>query len=84
MGMKRDNLEWQLDRAKTELSAFEKELDQKGIAAETRSRNPKWRNLNSRCRQLRNRLNAVSTVEANNADLLQRKEAQSTEAAAAK
>ena len=83
MGMKRDNLEWQLNRANTELSAFEKQLDQDGVAAEVRSRNPKWRNLNSRCRQLRHRLIAVGKVETNNADVTQRKAAKSAEAASA-
>lgn len=83
MGMKRDNLEWQLNRASTELSAFENELDQNGVAADARSRNPKWRNLNARCRQLRSRLNAVTKVEATNAEVAQRKESTSAEVASA-
>ena len=83
MGMKRDNLQWQLDRANTELSAFEKELDQNGIAADDRSSNPKWRNLNAVCRQLRRRLLAVGKVEATNVEVAQRKEANSAEPATA-
>jgi hypothetical protein len=83
MGMKRDNLEWQLNRASTELSAFEKELDENQVAAEARSRNAKWRNLNARCRQLRNRLNAVAKVEATNIEVAQRKAAGTAEAASA-
>ena len=75
MGQKRPNLEWQLSHANTELSACEKELDQQGLAAEARPRNPKWRNLNARCRQLRSRLGAVAKVEANNESLIQRKAA---------
>ncbi len=75
MGQKRGTLEWQLSRASTELSSCEKDLDQKGIAADARKRNPKWRNLNARCRQLRNRINAVSRVEAINQEVLQRKTA---------
>lgn len=83
MGLKRDNLEWQLERANTELSAFEKELDQKGIAADDRSSHPKWRNLNARSSQLRRRLNAVAKVEATNVEVTQRKEANSAETATA-
>lgn len=83
MGMKRDNLEWQLSRASTELSAFEKELDQGGVAAEIRPKNAKWRNLSGRCRQLRRRLIAVSKVEATNIEVAQRKESASAEVASA-
>ena len=83
MGMKRDNLEWQLGRASTELSTFEKELDQGGVAAEARPKNAKWRNLNGRCRQLRRRLIAVSKVEATNIEVAQRKESASAEVASA-
>lgn len=83
MGLKRDNLEWQLGRFGAELSAYEKQLDENGVASTARSRDPKWRNLNARCRQLRNRLNAVTKVEATNAEVAQRKEANSAEPAAA-
>ena len=83
MGQKRDNLERQLNQASTELSAYEKQLEEGGVAAATRPRNPKWRNLNSLCRQLRNRLNAVARVEANNVDVAKRKESKSAEAASA-
>ena len=83
MGMKRDNLEWQLNRASTELSAFEKELDENQVAVEARPRNAKWRNLNAVCRQLRHRLHAVARVEANNVEVAQRKAAASAEATAA-
>lgn len=83
MGMKRDNLEWQLSRATAELSAFEKELDESKVATEARSRNAKWRNLSARCRQLRRRLIAVARVEANNAEVAQRKAGNSAEVAAA-
>lgn len=75
MGQKRSTLEWQLSRATSELSNCEKELDQKGIATDARPRHPQWRNLNARCRQLRNRLNAVSKQEAVNNELAQRKAA---------
>lgn len=80
MGLKRDNLEWQLSRASTELTTYEKQLDEKGVAADARSRNAKWRNLNARCRQLRSRLGAVAKMEATNAEVAQRKEASSAEA----
>lgn len=83
MGMKRDNLEWQLSRVNTELSAFEKQLDENGVAAEARPRNAKWRNLSARGRQLRKRLNAVTKVEATNAEVAQRKEANTAETASA-
>ena len=80
MGQKRANLEWQLSHASNELSACEKELDQQGLAATARPRHPKWRNLNARCRQLRHRLAAVATIEANNEDLKQRRAAVTAEA----
>ncbi len=75
MGQKRANLEWQLSHASAELTTCETELDQKGLATEARPRNPKWRNLHARCRQLRSRLGAVAKVEANNESLIQRKAA---------
>ena len=80
MGQKRPNLEWQLSHASNELATCEKELDQQGLASEARPRNPKWRNLNARCRQLRSRLSAVAKVEANNESLIQRKAAATAEA----
>lgn len=83
MGMKRENLECQLNRASTELSACEKQLDQNGVAAAGRALNPKWRNLSARCRQLRRRLIAVTRVEANNVEVTQRKEAKSAGTASA-
>jgi hypothetical protein len=76
MGMKRDTLEWQLSRANGELAAFEQQLDEQQVANDTRPRNAKWRNLNARCRQIRNRLNAVAKVEATNAEVAQRKSAE--------
>ena len=36
MGQKRPNLEWQLSHASNELSAWEKDLDQQGVAAVAR------------------------------------------------
>ena len=83
MGMKRENLEWQLTRASTELSTCENQLDQNGVAADARKQNPKWRNLSARCRQLRKRLIAVTKVETNNVEVTQRKEAKSAETASA-
>lgn len=83
MGMKRDNLEWQLNRASAELSAFEKELDENKVAVDARTRNAKWRNLAARCRQLRHRLHAVARIEANNIEVAQRKAAASADATAA-
>lgn len=83
MGMKRDNLEWQLNRANTELAVFEKQLDEAGIAADARPQNAKWRNLSARGRQLRRRLIAVSKVEATNVEVAQRKETNAAEAVAA-
>ena len=83
MGMKRENLEWQLQRASTELTAFEQQLDQEKVPAETRPRNAKWRNINARCRQLRRRLLAVGRVEANNVEVAKRKEAKSAGTTAA-
>jgi hypothetical protein len=75
MGLKRDNLEWQLSRATTALTSYEAQLDQAGVAADQRAANAKWRNLNAKCRSLRNRLCAVSKIEKNNADVAQRKSA---------
>lgn len=83
MGLKRDTLEWQLSRATTQLTTFEAELDAKGVAAAARPRNPKWRNINGVCRQLRRRLLAVAKIEATNVEVAQRKAANSNEAMAA-
>lgn len=75
MGLKRENLEWQLNRATTTLTSYEAQLDQAGVGADRRAANAKWRNLNAQCRSLRGRLCAVGKVETNNAEVAQRKSA---------
>ena len=59
----RTSLERQLGEAKSRLDAYGK-----GVA-ETERKDPIWRNLRAKVRQITNRLNALSAIEQRDADL---------------
>jgi len=73
MPLKRAQLERQLAVAVDDLAAWEKTLDERGVAADARKKEPKWRKLNATRRQLKTRLYAVAAVEAREADVAERK-----------
>lgn len=78
MGLSRENLETQLERAKDTLKAFEQVLEQRGLSPKECRREPKWRNLNAKCRTLRARLRAVSEIESRDAEAERRKTEKAT------
>lgn len=74
MPLKRPQLERQIKAAQEDLAAWEKALDAKGIAATARKKEPKWRHLDAKRRQLKSRLRAVAGIEAREADCAKRLE----------
>lgn len=78
MSLDRTRVEQQLARAKEELGAWAKALEQDGVASEAVKGDPRWRNLNARIRQIARRLRAIGSIEQVNAACETRK----TEAAA--
>lgn len=78
MSLDRTRVEQQLARAKEELGAWAKALEQDGVASDAVKGDPRWRNLNARIRQIARRLKAIGSIEQVNADCETRK----TEAAA--
>jgi hypothetical protein len=70
MPLSRTTLERQLKQAESTLADRAAKLG--GDAAKLKS-DPAWRKWNADCSALRRRLRAVEAVEANNAELLQRK-----------
>lgn len=76
----RNRIERQLEVAKQNVQAFEKQLEAAGVTGKQRSRDPRWRHLNADYRQLRRRLLAVAAIEEREAAAAQRRaEKQSAE-----
>jgi hypothetical protein len=73
MALGKETLQRQLAIARTDLAACEKSLDEKGVAANKRKRNSLWRNLESSCRDIVNRLNAVIVIQERDAECERRK-----------
>ncbi len=69
----RNRIERQLEVAKQNVLAFEKQLESAGVTGKQRSKDPKWRHLNGDYRQLRRRLLAVKAIEDREAAALQKK-----------
>src|SRR5262245_65992639 len=66
MGSSRQITESQLERAQADLAVRVKALTDQGIEAGTFKRDPLWRRLDGRVRQISMRLRKVAEVEANN------------------
>ena len=79
MPLSRDTLEHQTKIAKDALSRWTTALAAKGIERPAFRRDPKWRQLNAECNKIKRRLNRVAEIEANNADVAQRKAAKLAE-----
>lgn len=73
MGTPRKTTERQFQDAQVALAAHVKLLQGKGIEDQKLSRDPVWRKLDSRVRQIRARLRAISSMEVLNAEVAQRK-----------
>ena len=69
MTLNRDHVEKQLLEAKQRLEAWESHLDENGVAADDRKKDPKWRRFNSRCQAIQGRIDAVAALEARDAEV---------------
>ena len=79
MGQTQDSLDRQLTIAREELAKYVAVLDEKKVEEGVRKRDAIWRNLDSKCRQIRTRMVAVAAVAAREAECAQRKEAATAE-----
>ena len=79
MPQKRAQLERQIETAKEHLATWEKTLDERGVAADARKKEPKWRHLDANRRQLITRLRAVQAVEEREKAAAERKAAAAAE-----
>ena len=73
MPLSRTTLEHQLQQAKDALAVWVKSLTTEGVERPEFRKNPKWRHLNAQCNKVKRRLNRVAEIEANNAEVTQRK-----------
>jgi hypothetical protein len=73
MPLSRSTLERQMQGAKDALAECVKTLTDKGIERSQFKKNPRWRQLNADCNAIRRRLERVAEIEANNAEVAQRK-----------
>lgn len=79
MGQTQDSLERQLTIAREKLASYVSVLDEKKVTEADRKKDPIWRNLDSKCRQIRSRMVAVEAIAAREAECQQRKEAAAAE-----
>jgi hypothetical protein len=75
MPLSRKVLERQLTVATADLKQRTATLAAAGVQDAAQRLDPQWRQLNAQCSAVRRRLAAVAAVEANNAELEQRKTA---------
>ena len=73
MPLSRTTLERQMQTAKEALSVWVKSLSDKGIERPQFRKNPRWRHLNADINAIRRRLERVTEIEANNAEVEKRK-----------
>ena len=73
MPLSRTTLERQMQTAKDALAEWVKSLSAKGLERPQFRKDPRWRQLNADCNAIRRRLDALAGVEANNAQVAQRK-----------
>lgn len=70
---RRVRLQTQLQLANDELTHHQEALDTRGVAADARKKDPKWRHLNARCRDLRKRMARIDEITALDEEVKQRK-----------
>jgi len=73
MPLHQKTLNQQLQHARDTLAAWVSLMDERGVAADARRRDPKWRNLNAACSQIEARVRAVQAVATVSEDLKRRK-----------
>lgn len=73
MPLSRATLERQMQTAKDALAEWVKSLSAKGVERPQFRKDPRWRQLNADCNAIRRRLDALTGVEANNAEVEKRK-----------
>lgn len=73
MPLSRTTLERQMQTAKEALAVWVKSLSDKGIERPQFRKDPRWRQLNATCNDIRRRLDRVAEIEANNAEVEKRK-----------
>ena len=69
MGSSRQITESQLERAKAALAVRVKALQEKGLEPKAFKRDPHWRRLDARLRQINMRLRRIAEVETNNTEI---------------
>lgn len=74
MGTSRQITEGQLQQAKADLEVRAKALEGKGIAKDKFHRDPQWRSLDAKVRQIAGRLRHMTEVETVDAELKKSKE----------
>ena len=84
MALDQATLTRQLDRAKEDLTAWNKALESEGVAASGRRKDTKWRHLNAAYNTIRNRLKAVEAIHTRDANAATRKAEKLAAAAAEK
>lgn len=73
MPLSRTTLERQMQAAKDALADWVKSLTSKGLERSQFRKDPRWRQLNANCNAIRRRLQRVAEIEANDAEVAQRK-----------
>ncbi|RPI76885.1 MAG: hypothetical protein EHM42_14380 [Planctomycetaceae bacterium] len=84
MGTSRKITETQLEKAKSALTVRVEALKAKGVEGKKFKRDPKWRELDSKVRQINARLAKVGEIEVQNEELLRHKEERQAQLAAKK
>ena len=82
MPLKKNNLDQQLQHARSALDNRVKALDDKGVSEKDRRRDPEWRKLRAKCRAISRRIQAAEGVTALDEELKQRKAAKAAAAEA--
>ena len=82
MGTSRSLTERQLQEAKQALTAHASTLEADGVARAQMKRNPRWRHLDAKARQISQRLKRIGATEALNAEVIRLREAKLAAAAA--
>jgi hypothetical protein len=73
MPLSRTTLERQMQTAKEALAVWVQSLSDKGIARPQFRKDPRWRELNATVNDIRRRIDRVTEIEANNAEVEKRK-----------
>jgi hypothetical protein len=74
MGLTNESLARQLTLATENLQRWIATLDAKGVSADSHKKDPRWRNLNAKCRAIRHRVAAVKAIAERDAECVRRRE----------